>query len=106
MCERLKSLHLLRQIRKRRCHSRLELFGRFCVSPLPDLVLASCYEESLFGTEATLLNGGADLFSQFSGRVSKTSWNGLSTHKFPLSGEVPPRYHELTNLVPRKRQGA
>src|SRR5439155_24036727 len=61
--------------------TRLELFSRFCVCALPNFALASRNEKCLFGTEATLLDGRADPLSHFGRRVSKTSWNGASTHK-------------------------
>jgi len=57
------------------------LFSRLGVCALPNFVLASGNEECLFGTEATFLDGGADLLPQFGGRVSKASPNGLSIHK-------------------------
>jgi len=43
-------------------------------------VLASGNEECLFGTEATFLDGGADLVPQLGGGVSKTSANTFSIH--------------------------
>ena len=61
MRERLKSLHLLRQVRERGRYARLKLRCRFGVGPLPNLVLASGNEERLLGTEAALLDSGANL---------------------------------------------
>ena len=86
--------------------TRLELFSRFCVCALPNFALASRNEKCLFGTEATLLDGGADPFAQFGGRISKKSCNGFFTHKLPPSDAVPLRYHNLFNLIPRKVQEA
>jgi len=56
------------------------LFSRLGVCALPNFVLASGNEECLFGTEATFLDGGADLVPQLGGRVSKTSANTFSIH--------------------------
>ena len=61
MGQRLKSLHLLRQVRKRRCHSRLKLLCRFSVGTPPNLVLASGNEECLLGTKAAFFDSRANL---------------------------------------------
>jgi hypothetical protein len=61
MGERLKSLHLLRQIRERGGYARLKLLCRFSVGTLPNLVLARGNEECLLGTKAALLDSGANL---------------------------------------------
>src|SRR5258708_5345524 len=79
--ERLEPLHLLRQVGKRGCHARLKLLRRLGVSALPNRMLASGNKKCLFGTEATLLDGGADLIPHFGGGVSKTSPNGCSIHR-------------------------
>src|ERR1700722_14665221 len=81
MRERLKPLHLLRQVRERGCHARLKLRRSFGVSALPNFVLASCNEEGLLGAEATFSDSSTILLPQFGGRVSKTSRKGFSTHK-------------------------
>ncbi len=61
MGERLKPLHLLRQVRERGCHPSLELGRRVGISALPNLVLASGNEECLLGTKAAFFDSGANL---------------------------------------------
>src|SRR5712664_2465026 len=104
MGERLKSLHLLRQVRKRRCHARFKLLCRFSVGTLPNLVLASGDEECLLGTKAPLLDSGANLIPQLSGRVSKVAGKTLFIHETPLSKAVPQWHHFLSEVVPSKAQ--
>ena len=104
MRERLKSLHLLRQVRKCRCHSRFKLVCRFSVGPLSNLVLASGDQESLFGTKATFLDRGANLIPLPGGRVSKIAGKALSIHETPLSRAVPEWHHFLFEVVPSKTQ--
>jgi len=74
---------LLCRIRKRGCHARLKLRGRFGVSVLPNLVLASGNEECLHGTKAALLDSGAYLLPQLGGRVSKIARKALFIHETP-----------------------
>src|SRR6266852_4582521 len=100
MRERLKSLHLLRQIRKGAGHARLKLFGGLGVSALPNLVLASSNEECLFGTKAAFFHSGANLIPQLGGRVSKIAGKALSIHETPLSRAVPHWHHFLFEVVP------
>jgi hypothetical protein len=59
--QRLKSLHLLRQVRERGGYARLKLLSRLGVGTLPNLVLAGGNEEGLLGTKAALLDCGAYL---------------------------------------------
>jgi hypothetical protein len=100
--ERLESLHLLRQIRKRGGHARFKLLGRLGVSALPNLVLASGNEECLLGTKAAFLDRGANLIPQLGGRVSKTARKALFIHETPLSRVVPQWHHCLFEVVPTK----
>jgi hypothetical protein len=100
--ERLKSLHLLRHIRKRGGHARLKLLGRLGVSVLPNLVLASGNEECLLGTKAAFFDSGANLIPQLGGRVSKIAGQALFIHKTLLSRAVPQRHHYLLEVVPSK----
>src|SRR6267154_5408085 len=104
MRERLKSLHLLSQVRKRGGHARLKLLCRLGVSALADLVLASGNEECLLGTKAAFFNGGANLVAQFRGRVSKIARQALFIHETPLSRAVPQWHHFLFEVVPGKAQ--
>ncbi len=84
MRERLKSLHLLRQVRERGCHARLKLLCRISVGALPNLVLASGDEEGLLGTKAAPPECGANLIQQLGGRVSKIARKPLFIHETPV----------------------
>jgi hypothetical protein len=102
--ERLKSLHLLRQIRQRGCHARFKLLGRLSVSALPNFVFASGNEECLLRTKAALLDSGANLIPQLGGRLSKIARKALFIHETPLSRAVPERHHCVLEVVPSKAQ--
>ena len=59
--ERLKSLYLIRQVRKRGSHPRFKLLSGLRISALPNLVLARGNEECLLGTKAAFFDSGANL---------------------------------------------
>jgi hypothetical protein len=77
----VKTLSLLRQVRKSGRHAGLKLRCCFRAIALPQLVFTSGDEECLLGTEAAFFDSNPNFFPQLGGRVSKVARNRSFNHE-------------------------